>query len=244
MSHYPLGLEFTVQASFLKSHGIHLFHTKTGIKASKAERCIQTILTKIHKLMYMRHTPNWIDTLAEVESSYNLTKTPTLLNFCPQDIVKDPKKRLALSKHYALERLKHHKRNEKRRRKLLSKNSNVRVVKIKKVFDKSYGPKFSEKTYKIIKVNHWTIPETYKINDDTGRNYYREELSEVGDLKKTAQKDLYIDGQRKVQSRLTRSGKKYNFQTEYKLKSISNPSEVSWISEDELLTLKKKKLIE
>ena len=95
-----------------------------------------------------------------------------------------------------------------------------------------------------MKTNHSTIPETYQISDGSGRNFYRPELSLVSDVVDNTRRDLYIDGSRKVENKATRSGRKYNYQTEYKLKSIQKPSEIKWIKESELEILKKKGLIE
>ena len=84
------GLEFTVQENFLKSNGISLIHTKSGIKSTKSERAIRTLLKKIHKLMFISSSPTWIDTLPSIQESYNNTPSRSLLDYSPQQVLDSP----------------------------------------------------------------------------------------------------------------------------------------------------------
>ena len=193
--------------------------------------------------MFIMSTPTWVDTISDIQTSYNDSPNRSLLGYTPRQIVENEHLRKKLSKHYAEERVAHHRKYEKRFPRPLLLHSQVRIVNMKKVFDKDYGPSFSEKVFKIIRVYHNSVPEVYQVNDGTGRKYYREELSPVLDLANEARRNLYIDGTRKTQSKTTRSGQKYHSQTEYKLKSVQNPSEIRWIKEDEFEALKRKNLI-
>ena len=238
------GLEFTAQKKFLKDQGVNLFHTQTGIKATFAERAIQTILSKVHKQMYLMNTPKWINLISDIQNSYNHTKSASLLGFSPKQILENKSASRKLGIFYAQQRLKHHQKYEKRKPIPLTLGTHVRTIRPKQIFDKTYLPAFSDKVYKIIHVKHSTVPEQYTVNDGSQRAFYREELSEVRKDANSAQKNLYIGKTRKVRPKATRSGRTYHDTTQYQLKSIQDPKFSMWIEEKELKDLQSKKLLQ
>ena len=82
------GTEFsnkTVKSVF-KSRSIHHFVTQNETKANYAERCIQTIKSKLTRYMRSKQSHKWVDVLADVTSGYNnsfhrsISKAPAQFN--------------------------------------------------------------------------------------------------------------------------------------------------------------------
>ena len=84
------GTEFynaTVKA-LLDRHGIKLYSTYSGVKASQAERAIRTLKENLTKVFYYRGSKKYIDVLQQLAQKYNSTRHSST-KIAPNDVNKE-----------------------------------------------------------------------------------------------------------------------------------------------------------
>lgn len=189
------------------------------IKASLAERMIQTLKHRLYKYFTYEKTLNWIGVIDDITRAVNNSINrntglkPSAVNF---DNAQQLWKEMYGNAF------------EKKSTPTLKVGDAVRVARERKVFDKGYMPTFSNIVYKI-KKQYPGNPTTFQIANQKGRplsgKWYKEELS-----KAAFEPDFKI---RRVLKQRTRDGVK-----EYLIEWEDQPREAAtWITEKDVLLL-------
>jgi hypothetical protein len=144
-----------------------------AIKASMAERMIQTIKHRLYKYFSNKHTLNWLEGVPQITTAINQTVCRTT-GLKPASVNFENAGQL-------WKRLYGDVYEHKDRRPLLKVDDSVRVSHNRRAFDKEYLPTFSDPVFNIQQVIRGD-PHTYELhNPRTGQsikgNYYKEELA-------------------------------------------------------------------
>ena len=159
----------------LDRYGLHHYSIKTKMKASIAERAIQTLKKRLQIYMKTKKTKMWFDALPKITDGYN--KTPhRSIGMSPSQVT-SKNRALVFSRLYPDIDLK-----VKARLKI----GNVVRVKIDKaIFEKGYTENWSSEVYLIIDVRQRAGIVWYKISDIEGNRIrgikYYFELNLVSD---------------------------------------------------------------
>lgn len=155
----------------LRQYNIKHFFTKSELKASLVERFNKTIVTKIYKLMTLRHSFRYIDQLKNIVYAYNYSFHRSI-GMAPIEVNKKTKRKIWMKLHSINV-------NPPKKPKFRV-GDTVRISKYKKLFRKSYLPQFSEELFTVSHINHG-IPITYSLSDLNGKSvqgvFYTEELT-------------------------------------------------------------------
>ena len=141
--------------SMLKEHKIHLFSTKTEIKASICERFNRTVREKVAKYMINNKTLRYIDALPDILIGYNSRQRRVLGGLSPSEVTKSNEQEVynAQYRDYLDSRTPRH---------TFQIGDIVRIAKYRKKFKKSFDPNFSDTLYLVAdKLN--TKPATYRL---------------------------------------------------------------------------------
>ena len=172
-----MGLEFVNQKlkNLLKKNNIEFWVSENReIKCSLAERFIRTFMSKLNRYFTYAKTQNWTSVYQKIINNYNLSihrslKTSPLEASTSKNLHQIRKNIYPKSK-------KIHKSNT------YKVNSLVRLSKLRKLFEKGYGPKFTLEIFKISKVIKREQP-LYIVQDLSGETiigkFYKHELTPV-----------------------------------------------------------------
>ena len=179
--HVDQGKEFYNKdfMALMKKHGINMYSTFSGMKASICERFNRTLKTKMWLQFSLRGSYKWTDILPDLLATYNRSKHRTI-QMKPSDVTKADEQRLLhdafhLSPIAAAA-------SKKIRKSKFRVGDKVRISKYKHIFEKGYTPNWTTEIFTIVKINN-TRPITYKLSDYQDSpiegNFYQEELAIV-----------------------------------------------------------------
>ena len=168
----------------LDRYGLHHYSIKTKMKASIAERAIQTLKKRLQIFMKTKKTKKWLDALPKITDGYN--KTPHRSIGMSPSQVNLKNRALVFSRLYPDIDLK-----VKPRLKV----GNVVRIKIEKgVFEKGYTENWAPEIYLIIDVRQRAGIVWYKISDIEGKRIsgikYYFELNLIADDLESLQQDV------------------------------------------------------
>lgn len=210
------GLEFYANRmqKYFKDLNINHYSTKSEIKASLAERGIRTVKTRLFKALTHANTFRWIDKLPKIiegiNHSVNRTLGRTPASIQPGDL---QDRRVLMPGKYTKFKF--------------AVGDTVRLLKYRRVFDKSYLPNFTQELFVISAVKSSHKPVYYKLKDLNGEpiegSFYDEEL-----VKSTNREQVY-----KVETVL--KTRKYRGKTQHFVKWLGyGPEFNSWVDDSDV----------
>ncbi|CAG5091477.1 Oidioi.mRNA.OKI2018_I69.PAR.g13067.t1.cds [Oikopleura dioica] len=181
------GLEFynSNVKKILDRYGLHHYSIKTKMKASIAERAIQTIKKRLQLYMKTNKTKNWIDALPQIIKGYNSTPHRSI-GMAPSQVTQENRARVFANLYPDIDL------KVKPRLKI----GNVVRKKIKKdIFEKGYTENWSEEIYVVADIRQRAGIVWYKIADEEGKrqpgikyyfelNYVCEDIESLRDKKR------------------------------------------------------------
>ena len=245
-AHSDQGLEYTASKKWLKdNYNVNQYSTKTGVKASIAERCIKSILSQLYKILYIENDFFWVKRLKDIQESYNSRQRPGLLNMSPIEVLSDDKNINKLKKYYAKKSAIHEQKYMKSKLKEndLRVGDYVRFQKKGNIFTKSYTPKYSDEIHRIVKVKESSAPRTFFLDKKENIPFYESELSRTLPEQVARIKDLFIAGEKNINERQLRSGKASKFTKLFLLKSRQKKMPGKYITEQQKKDLERKGLL-
>ena len=167
-----LGTEFLnrVFQTYLRDNNIDFFTVNSGLKASVVERFNRTFKNKMYKYFTAKNTLTYINVLPQLVSSYNNTYHRSI-KMKPSEVTKANETKV-WDTLYGND-------VEKRVRFKFQVGDRVRISKVKRMFEKSYLPNFTEEIFTVYKRMARQVP-VYKLKDDAGEiidgTFYEPEL--------------------------------------------------------------------
>lgn len=168
------GTEFLnsqVQNIFRKYDIKHYWSLNDDIKAACVERFNRTIKTRLFRYLTHRHTNRWIDVLASLIESYNISFHRTI-GMAPNEVTAENTQQVA-DRMYPAKTTPHWK---------FKIGDKVRISKYKNVFEKGYLQNWTDEIF-VIAIRHSTSPVTYGLKDLLGEEikgkFYEQELQKV-----------------------------------------------------------------
>lgn len=194
----------------------------TDVKASLAERAIQTIKGRLYKYFSEKHTLNWIDAIPRIIDGLNHCVCRST-GMSPIDVNKDNWEALH-RRLYAHDLTKSREVAHPR----LRAGNDVRIAKEKGKFEKGYLPNYTDEIFKI-KRRLSTHPNTFDVEDQHGEKmlgkFYAQHLSKTKGVDETTHRIA------KVHRRRINDGKK-----EYLVSYAGHSPHIKvWLTEDQLL---------
>ncbi len=178
--------------NLFEEHNIELFSVKSAYKAAMVERFNRTLKTKLWKYFTANLNQNWTKVLQDVVKTYN--------NSVHRMIGRKPKDINASNAPEVRE-------ENMRKRKKVSSTSDVevgdqvRISKVKSVFEKGYLPNWTEEIFTVASINTKFSPIMYKLKDYNGDviegSFYREEVQPVSHTDDTFLVEKVIRRQRR-----------------------------------------------
>ena len=169
------GTEFLngVFQKFLRDNNIDFFTVNSGLKASVVERFNRTFKNKMYKYFTAKNTLTYINVLPQLVSSYNNTYHRSI-KMKPSEVTKANETKV-WDTLYGND-------VEKRVRFKFQVGDRVRISKVKRMFEKSYLPNFTEEMFTVYKRMARQVP-VYKLKDDAGEildgTFYEPELQKI-----------------------------------------------------------------
>ena len=205
---------------FLRDNNIHFFTVNSGLKASVIERFNRTFKNKMYKYFTAKNTLSYIDVLPQLVSSYNNTYHRSI-KMKPTQVTKANESKVWDTLYSG--------DVQKQVRFKFQVGDRVRISKVKRTFEKSYLPNFTEEMFTVYKRFARQVP-VYKLKDDAGEildaTFYEAELQKV-----IKNDDVYRV--EKVLRKRTRKGV-----VEYFVKWKGYPDKFnSWVSESDISKL-------
>ena len=158
---------------FLRDNNIHFFTVNSGLKASVIERFNRTFKNKMYKYFTAKNTLSYIDVLPQLVSSYNNTYHRSIKMKPTQ--VKKANESKVWDTLYSGD-------VQKQVRFKFQVGDRVRISKVKRMFEKSYLPNFTEEMFTVYKRFARQVP-VYKLKDDAGEilegTFYEPELQKI-----------------------------------------------------------------
>jgi hypothetical protein len=150
-------------------YAINHYSIRGKHKACVAERFIRTLKSRLEKYFWENKTQNWVDVLDQFIVNYNGTYHRSI-KMAPND-VNDENRSKVFQTLYP-----NTKDNTKPR---LNKGDQVRILKDKNIFEKSYTRSSTQEIYKIVKTFSESGVDFYNIADSEGnilsrKKYYWE----------------------------------------------------------------------
>ena len=170
-----LGTEFLnrVFQTYLRDNNIDFFTVNSGLKASVVERFNRTFKNKMYKYFTAKNTLTYINVLPQLVSSYNNTYHRSI-KMKPSEVTKANETKV-WDTLYGND-------VEKRVRFKFQVGDRVRISKLKRMFEKSYLPNFTEEMFTVYKRMARQVP-VYKLKDDAGEildgTFYEPELQKI-----------------------------------------------------------------
>ena len=169
------GTEFlnSVFQKFLRDNDIDFFTVNSGLKASVVERFNRTFKNLMYKYFTAKNTLAYVDVLPQLIKSYNNTYHRSI-KMKPSQVTKANEAKV-WDTLYGSD-------VQKRVRFKFQVGDRVRISKVKRSFEKSYLPNFTEEMFTIYKRFARQVP-VYKLKDDAGEisdgTFYEPELQKV-----------------------------------------------------------------
>ena len=138
----------------LQSHNVNMYSTFSEIKASIIERFNRTLKNKMWKRFSLQGNYKWYDILPELVAEYNNTVHRSI-GMKPKDVTLDHEEHLVKLLN---------KSNIKIKKLKFKVGDQVRVSRLKTIFEKGYTPNWSPEIFTVVKVQK-TKPITYKLKD-------------------------------------------------------------------------------
>ena len=206
---------------FLRDKNIHFFTTNSGLKASVVKRYNRTLKNKMYRYFTAKNTLRYIDVLPKLVSSYNKT--------CHRSIKMAPTQVTKKNEAKVWDIL-YGEDKQKRVRYKFAVGDRVRISKVKRMFENSFLPNFTEEIFTIYKRMTRRVP-VYKLKDDAG------EILEGTFSEPELQKIVKNDDVYRVEKILRK--RKRNGAVEYlvKWKGYEDPKFNSWVSERDISKL-------
>lgn len=175
---------------YLHRMGVRHFTTRNRqIKCAVVERFNRTLKGRLYKYMTANRTDNYIDALDDIVDSYNRT-THSVTKMRPIDVdIDDPNDKTRVFKNtygftslrelilHQIERKKHNSDAE------LHPGDLVRVMKLRKEFQRGFKPAWSTCLFKVRRVVHRLGEPVYEVVDSSGhsrpKKFYLKELQKV-----------------------------------------------------------------
>ena len=216
------GTEFLnrVFQKFLRENNIDFFTVNSGLKASVVERFNRTFKNKMYKYFTAKNTLTYIDVLPKLVKSYNNTYHRSI-KMKPSQVTKSNEGKV-WDTLYGND-------VDKRVRYKFQVGDRVRINRVKRMFEKSYLPNYTEEMFAIYKRFARQVP-VYKLKDDAGEildgTFYEAELQKV-----IKENDVY-----RVEKILRK--RKRKGVVEYFVKWKGYPDKFnSWVAEKDILKL-------
>jgi len=173
------GTEFSnkTMSPYLKKNKINHFVTQNEVKASYAERSIQTLKNKIFRYFRAKRTFRWVSELADITKGYNNTYHRSIKR-TPASVTKQDENELWNLLYQPV-------KAPPKRKKLFKfdKGDYVRISKLKKPFTRYYSEHWTNEVFKIKErriIEHIPIYNlTDYLNDDITGTFYEGELQKV-----------------------------------------------------------------
>ena len=169
------GTEFLnrVFQKFLRDNNIDFFTVNSGLKASVVERFNRTFKNKMYKYFTAKNTLTYINVLPQLVSSYNNTYHRSI-KMKPSEVTRANETKV-WDTLYGND-------VEKRVRFKFQVGDRVRISRVKRMFEKSYLPNFTEEMFTVYKRMARQVP-VYKLKDDAGEildgTFYEPELQKI-----------------------------------------------------------------
>ena len=230
------GTEWTSLKSFYEKNEIIQYSTNSERKAVFIERCNLTIEALLYSMMTSKNTANWVSLLPEATRAYNSRVHSSLFGHTPEFAHQKQNEEYLRTKF--LQEYERHKLKFKNKKPKFRIGDRVRIAKSRTAF----GPRgYEPRTYMPIETVTdilRTYPIVYKLAGKK-RNYYEQELAKASDSEKESEKKYFIEKTRVTQPSISRSGQKRGGIKQYLLKARNRPDISTWITADEVETLKK-----
>ena len=158
---------------FLREKNIDFFTVNSGLKASVVERFNRTFKNKMYKYFTAKNALTYIDVLLKLVKSYSNTYHRSI-KMKPIQVTKSDEAKVwdTLYGNDVDERMRHK----------FQVGDRVRISKVKRMFEKSYLPNFTEEMFTIYKRFARQVP-VYKLKDDDGEildgTFFEAELQKV-----------------------------------------------------------------
>ena len=168
-----LGTEFLNRVFQTYLNDIDFFPVNSGLEASVVERFNRTFKNKMYKYFTAKNTLTYINVLPQLVSSYNNTYHRSI-KMKPSEVTKANETKV-WDTLYGND-------VEKRVRFKFQVGDRVRISKVKRMFEKSYLPNFTDEMFTVYKRMARQVP-VYKIKDDAGEildgTFYEPELQKI-----------------------------------------------------------------
>lgn len=187
--------------SFLKKEEVHSIYTENETKSNFAERSIQKLENRLHRMFVQKDSYKFVDELANITQSINATPTRPLGDMAPVDVTKDTEGEARFSAF--LERTKNDKQTNEKRVSLKGKkqrkryfkfkvNDRVRISHLKHTFQREYDQKWTGEIFVITHRFRRQGIEVYRLKDYADESisgtFYAQELQKVNKKEDTVWK--------------------------------------------------------
>lgn len=195
------------------------------VKASLAERSIQTLKSRLYRYFSNRNLLSWIDVVPRIVEAINRSPSRAIAGWRPMDVCETNWKKLWTSL-YAADFINKHRRSGDPRYEVGSK---VRIDKRKGRFDRGFHPNYTDEIFTVSKVIKGQ-PDSYRIEDRDkepiiGR-FYRNNFSKTKDYQEVAQRIAKVHRERR------RNGQK-----QYLVSWVGHDANTrTWINEDQIIS--------
>ena len=219
-----------------KENEIIQYSTNSERKAVYIERANLSIEALLYSMMTSKNTANWVSLLPDATKAYNERVHSSLFGLTPEQSHMKQNEEFLRSKF--LLNYEKHKMKFKNKKPKFAPGDLVRLAKSKTAFGpRGYEPR-TEMPLATVTAVLQTYPKVYKI-DGKKRNYYEQELVKASNSEKLSDKKYFIEKTRTVQPSISRSGQKRGGLKQFLLKSRNQPDISTWITADEVETLRK-----
>ena len=252
-----------LKPTILDKYGIKLIHVKSEKKSMEIERMIKEITKPLMALMDFCHSLVWIDKLDYIVTRHNTMKLPVLNNRSPLDIINNPRDQADLKLENARKLIAYTKKHPARprffrgdrvrtllRKKLFEKNftpkwsEEIRVIKnLIPTTPLTYAvAEYPSPPGNVLRHHFYehelqlVSPPQIRSIDDLKENKKKEEKESKTPLQQQHEdenRELYIAGTRRPESRSLRSGKETLSKIEYELRDFKRPKFVRFIDSAE-----------
>ena len=206
---------------FLSDSNIAFFTVNSGLKASVVERFNRTFKNKMYKYFTAKNTLTYINVLPQLVSSYNNTYHRSI-KMKPSQVTKKNEAQV-WDTLYGDD-------VQKPVRYKFQVGDRVRISKVKRLFEKSYLPNFTEEIFTVYKRMARQVP-VYKLKDDAGEildgTFYEPELQKI-----IKNDDVY-----RVEKILRKRKRKGVVEYLVRWKGYEDPKFDSWVQESDILKL-------
>lgn len=169
------GKEFynTCFTSVCEENNIHLFSTQSAYKASTVERFNRTLKNLLYRYFTDKNTYSWLKILPKIIDTYN-NRHHRSIKMKPNEVCDD---------NETIVRMNLYGKKTRRKEKLFSIGTLVRISKTKRTFHKAYLPTFTEEIFKVYETLTNYKPYRYRLEDLFGEKlegaFCGDEIQEV-----------------------------------------------------------------